>query len=127
MERAVPVLPVDDLRLAREFYVDKLGFSVRFEASEDGRTGLLGIARGSIAITLDCPMDGHGRQACVSLEVEKRGSVLRRVELTRSGGAGTPRRDMGRSHLRPAGPVRQHDLRDRSSQAGTSLTEQAKK
>jgi catechol 2,3-dioxygenase-like lactoylglutathione lyase family enzyme len=70
MERAVPVLPVDDLRLAREFYVDKLGFSVRFEASEDGRTGLLGIARGSIAITLDCPMDGHGRQACVSLEVE---------------------------------------------------------
>ena len=70
MERAVPVLPVDDLRLAREFYVDKLGFSVRFEASEDGRTGLLGVERGSIAITLDCPMDGHGRQACVSLEVE---------------------------------------------------------
>lgn len=69
MERAVPVLPVDDLRVAREFYVDKLGFVVTFEASDDGRTGLLGVARGTIAITLDCPMDGHGRNACVSLEV----------------------------------------------------------
>ena len=27
------------------------------------------VARGGIAITLDCPMEGHGRNACVSLEV----------------------------------------------------------
>lgn len=69
MERAVPILPVDDLAEARRFYVDRLGFEVRFEASSDGRTGLLGVKRGGIAITLDCPMEGHGRNACVSLEV----------------------------------------------------------
>lgn len=87
MERAIPVLPVDDLRRAREFYVDQLGFTVTFEASEDGRTGLLGVARGSIAITLDCPMDGHGRNACVSLEVADADQYLRewngRVPLRR--------------------------------------------
>lgn len=70
MERAVPILPVDDLARAREYYVDRLRFEVSFEASEDGRTGLLGIRRGTIAITLDCPMSGHGRNACVALEVE---------------------------------------------------------
>jgi catechol 2,3-dioxygenase-like lactoylglutathione lyase family enzyme len=70
MERAVPVLPADDLAVAKTFYVDGLGFSVTFEVSEDGRTGLLGVERGAIALTLDCPMDGHGRNACVSLEVD---------------------------------------------------------
>jgi catechol 2,3-dioxygenase-like lactoylglutathione lyase family enzyme len=70
MERAVPVLPVDDLAVAKKFYVDGLGFEVTFEASDDGTSGLLGVRRGSIAITLDSPMDGHGRNACVSLEVE---------------------------------------------------------
>jgi len=70
MERAVPVLPVDDLATAKQFYVDGLGFEVSFEATADGKSGLLGVRRGSIAITLDSPMDGHGRQACVSLEVE---------------------------------------------------------
>src|SRR5579862_9592838 len=70
MERAVPILPVDDLRVAREFYVDRLGFSVRFEASTDGHTGLLGVERGGISLTLDCPMPGHGRDACVSLQVD---------------------------------------------------------
>ncbi|MGE0361188.1 MAG: VOC family protein [Vicinamibacterales bacterium] len=69
MERAVPILPADDLAASRRFYVDGLGFVVRFEASEDGHTGLLGIARGTIALTLDCPMTGHGRHACVALEV----------------------------------------------------------
>jgi catechol 2,3-dioxygenase-like lactoylglutathione lyase family enzyme len=87
MERAVPVLPVDDLRRAREFYVDKLGFTATFEVSEDGRTGMLGVARGSIAITLDCPMDGHGRNACVSLEVSDADQYFRewngRVPLRR--------------------------------------------
>jgi uncharacterized glyoxalase superfamily protein PhnB len=31
---------------------------------------LLGVQRGGMKITLDCPMSGHGRDACVSLEVE---------------------------------------------------------
>lgn len=70
MERAIPILPADDLRVAREFYVDRLGFEVRFEATQDGRRGLLGLQRGGIWLTLDCPMRGHGRDACVSLEVE---------------------------------------------------------
>lgn len=70
MELAIPVLPADDLRAARAFYVDGLGFSVRFEASEDGTTGLLGLARGSMWLTIDAPMAGHGRRACVSLQVE---------------------------------------------------------
>jgi uncharacterized glyoxalase superfamily protein PhnB len=70
MERAVPVLPVDDLAVAKQFYVDGLGFEVTFEASPDGKSGLLGVRRGSIAITLDSPMHGHGRNVCVSLEVE---------------------------------------------------------
>lgn len=70
MERAVPILPVTDLAVARQFYVEQLGFEISFEHQEGERTGLLGVRRGSIAITLDCPMSGHGRDACVSLEVE---------------------------------------------------------
>ena len=70
MEQAIPILPADDLAVARAFYVDGLGFRVLFEASEDGRNGLLGLERGTIRLTLDSPMDGHGRNACVSLEVE---------------------------------------------------------
>ncbi len=69
MEQAIPILPADDLTVAKTFYVDGLGFRVAFEASADGRTGLLGLERGTIRLTLDSPMDGHGRQACVSLEV----------------------------------------------------------
>jgi uncharacterized glyoxalase superfamily protein PhnB len=70
MERAIPILPADDLRVAKEFYVNRLGFQVRFEATEDGRAGLLGVDRGAISLTLDSPMSGHGREACVSLQVE---------------------------------------------------------
>ena len=70
MELAIPILPADDLRAARAFYVDGLGFDVRFEASEDGTTGLLGLARGAMWLTIDAPMSGHGRKACVSLQVE---------------------------------------------------------
>ena len=55
---------------AKAFYVNGLGFRVTFEASEDGRSGLLGIERGTIQMTLDCPMQGHGRNACVALQVE---------------------------------------------------------
>ncbi len=70
MELAIPILPADDISEARAFYVDKLGFSVRYEASEDGTTGLLGLARGPMWLTIDAPMSGHGRQACVSLQVD---------------------------------------------------------
>lgn len=70
MERATPILPADDLRTAKSFYVDRLGFGIRFEVSEDGRNGLLGLQRGAIYVTLDSPMSGHGRDACVALEVE---------------------------------------------------------
>ena len=69
MERAIPVLPADDLGVAKDFYATKLGFHILYEASDDGKHGILGLARGSIQITVDSPMDGHGRNACVSLEV----------------------------------------------------------
>jgi uncharacterized glyoxalase superfamily protein PhnB len=69
-ERAVPMLPADEIRVARDFYAAKLGFRVTFDTSEGGRNGMLGLARGGIALTLDSPMDGHGRNACVSLEVD---------------------------------------------------------
>jgi uncharacterized glyoxalase superfamily protein PhnB len=69
-ERAVPVLPGDDLAAARAFYVGALGFSVLFESTEDGRSGILGLVRGTIRLTIDCPMSGHGRNACAALEVD---------------------------------------------------------
>ena len=69
MERAVPILPADDLVVAKAFYLERLGFTLLFEASDDGRSGLLGLARGTIRLTIDSPMAGHGRQACVALEV----------------------------------------------------------
>lgn len=69
MERAIPILPADSIAVARDFYATKLGFSVLFEASEDGITGLIGLRRGTIQITVDSPMQGHGREACVGLEV----------------------------------------------------------
>jgi hypothetical protein len=61
MELAVPILPADDLGKAKTFYVDGLGFRVTFEVSRDGRHGLLGLERGTIQLTIDSPMDGHGR------------------------------------------------------------------
>src|SRR5687768_18546655 len=69
MEKAIPVLPADDITAAKQFYVDKLGFTVTFDAS-DGKTGIMGVERGTIALTIDAPMSGHGRQACVSLHVD---------------------------------------------------------
>jgi len=73
MERAIPVLPIDDVKKARAFYVDALGFRLVFEAHyphdpEDGT--ILGVERGTIRIHLDCPMPGHGRDACVYLDVD---------------------------------------------------------
>jgi predicted enzyme related to lactoylglutathione lyase len=70
MERATPILPTEDLAAAKKFYIEQLGFSVTFEASENGHSGLLGIARGTIELTLDSPMSGHGRNACVALHVD---------------------------------------------------------
>src|SRR5574339_593554 len=70
MERAIPILPGDSIAVARDFYVSKLGFAVQFEATEDGRDGILGLQRGTIEITIDCPMSGHGRNACASLRVK---------------------------------------------------------
>lgn len=77
MERAVPVLPADDISVAKQFYVDKLGFRVTFEASDDGRSGIMGVERGTISITIDAPMSGHGRDACVSLHVTDADSYYR--------------------------------------------------
>ena len=68
-ERAVPILPADDLVAARTFYVDALGFTVTFDTSSDGAGGLLGLKRGGLELTIDSPMQGHGRQVCVSLRV----------------------------------------------------------
>ena len=85
MERAVPALPGDDISVAKDFYVDGLGFQVSFEMTDDGKLGLLGLERGAISLTIDCPMPGHGRDACVSLQVENADAYYRewrnRVEI----------------------------------------------
>jgi catechol 2,3-dioxygenase-like lactoylglutathione lyase family enzyme len=70
MERAIPILPTANLAAAKTFDVEGLGFQVTFETSNDGRSGLLGLERGTIQLTLDSPMDGHGQNACVSLQVD---------------------------------------------------------
>lgn len=69
LERAVPILPGDDLSVAKDFYAHRLGFEVEFEATDDGRNGIMGLKRGTIELTIDCPMSGHGRNACASLRV----------------------------------------------------------
>ena len=71
MERAVPVIPADDIEASRRFYVEGLGFEQTWGfTNDDGKTGMFGVARGGIAITIDCPMSGHGRNACVAIEVD---------------------------------------------------------
>lgn len=70
MERAIPNLPVDSLAVAKEFYVDKLGFIVAYEATDDGESGVLGLRRGGFALHLDAPMHGHGRNVVATLEVD---------------------------------------------------------
>jgi catechol 2,3-dioxygenase-like lactoylglutathione lyase family enzyme len=88
MERAIPILPAEDLSTAKAFYVNGLGFRVIFEASKDGRSGLLGIERGTIQMTLDSPMKGHGRNACVALQVDDADAYYRewsgRVDVLRA-------------------------------------------
>jgi uncharacterized glyoxalase superfamily protein PhnB len=70
MEKAIPILLADDLAAAKKFYVEGLGFAVTFEVSDDGRTGIMGVARGEMEITLQNPMPAHGRDACVTLRVD---------------------------------------------------------
>ncbi len=70
MERAVPNFPADDLRVAKDFYVGKLGFSVRYEATEDRKSGVMGLQRGGFVLHLDAPMSGHGRNVVATLEVD---------------------------------------------------------
>ena len=88
MERAIPILPTEDLAAAKAFYVDGLGFRVTSEWSPDGRSGLVGIERGTIQITLDSPMQGHGRNACVALQVDDADTYYRewsaRVDVLRA-------------------------------------------
>jgi predicted enzyme related to lactoylglutathione lyase len=69
MELAIPILPGDDLGLMKQFYVSQLGFKVEWEFPFDAKSGMVGLSRGTIQLTVDCPMEGHGRQACVSLRV----------------------------------------------------------
>lgn len=38
------------------FYVDRLGFTLQWEETSDGRAGITGVARGGIELTVDCPM-----------------------------------------------------------------------
>ena len=87
IERAIPILPGDDLAAAKDFYVDKLGFIVQFEATKDGRNGIMGLERGTIELTIDCPMSGHGRNACASLRVNSADELYRewkkKVEIKR--------------------------------------------
>ncbi|MBT3374762.1 MAG: VOC family protein [Lentisphaerae bacterium] len=73
MERAIPILPTDDPEEAIRFYVDGLGFQVVFEAhypNTPQQGTILGLERGVLCIHLDCPMPGHGRNACVYLDVD---------------------------------------------------------
>ena len=88
MERAVPNLPADDLQVARDFYVGKLGFNVMYEATDDGKNGVMGVQRGGFALHLDAPMSGHGRNVVVTLEVDDTdalyGQWRGQVELSRS-------------------------------------------
>lgn len=69
-ERAVPNLPADDLQVAKDFYVGRLGFSVIYEATEDGKSGVMGVQRGGFILHIDAPMSGHGRNVVTTLQVE---------------------------------------------------------
>lgn len=89
MERAIPVIPGDDIRAMKAFYIDKLGFALSWEnpSDDDEQAGMIGVQRGGMVITIDCPMSGHGRQACVSLDVHDADAYYNewkdKVEITR--------------------------------------------
>jgi uncharacterized glyoxalase superfamily protein PhnB len=99
MERAIPILPMDDPDSTRRFYVDGLGFHVVFEVPyANGKGVIMGVERGGLRIHLDSPMPGHGRNACVYLDVadadklyeEWKGKVeIRKPPATQSWGVRT--------------------------------------
>jgi uncharacterized glyoxalase superfamily protein PhnB len=72
VERAIPILPMDDLEVAKRFYEQGLGFNVVFQVAyphESGEGCIIGLERGTMRVHLDSPMPGHGRGVCVLLEV----------------------------------------------------------
>ena len=73
VKKAIPILPIDDPEAAKEFYVERLGFHVVFEvpATQDPAEGtIIGLEHGNARLHLDYPMAGHGRDACVYLDVD---------------------------------------------------------
>jgi len=73
VERAIPILPMGDPEVAKRFYVQGLGFRVMFEVPyphvpDEGC--IIGLERDNARLHLDSPMPGHGRDACVLLEVK---------------------------------------------------------
>jgi uncharacterized glyoxalase superfamily protein PhnB len=90
MERAIPILPMEDVEAAKTFYVNGLGFHVVFEASypyDRGDGTIIGLERGNARLHLDYPMPGHGRDACVYLDVNDADTLYQewqsRVEIRR--------------------------------------------
>ena len=65
---------------ARDFYVGKLGFTLQWEDSADGHNGIMGVERGGLELTIDCPMSGHGRNVCVSLRVNDAEAYYRAID-----------------------------------------------
>ena len=111
MERAIPILPMDDLAATKRFYVQGLGFQVIFEvayphASHQGC--ILGLERGSARLHLDSPMPGHGRDACVYLEVKDADALYRewqpKVEIRKP----PQSQRVGRTDFRRNGSLWQH-------------------
>ena len=74
--------------MAKAFYIDKLGFSVQYEATKDGKHGVIGLQRGGFALHLDAPMSGHGRNVVVTLEVDDTDALYQQwcgqLDLSRS-------------------------------------------
>lgn len=60
MEKAVPVLQIDDYAEAKSFYVDKLGFEILFEARhEPGFPVFMPVEKGGLLFSLSEHGRGH--------------------------------------------------------------------
>jgi hypothetical protein len=60
MERAVPVLPGDDISVAKDFYVEGLGFQVSFEMTMGSRdSSASSAARSHSRSIVRCPDTGE--------------------------------------------------------------------
>jgi hypothetical protein len=64
--KIIPILTSNNLTTDLDFY-QKLGFQIEFSVTEDGINGIARVANGEAKLTLDCPMDGHGRNGCISI------------------------------------------------------------